>query len=333
MKKILWVSILIISILSLTGCGEYGEKDIVKDLNNKIGTLKGYRLSGILKLVNNEEKYLYNVEVSFQNKNQFRVSLTNQINNHQQIILKNNEGVYVLTPSLNKSFKFESKWPYNNSQIYILQSLLNDINSDKNYGFKKTKNNYIFKTTVNYPNNKELVKQKIYLNKKGNMEKVEVLNLNNEPQMTMKFNKINLKADFSDNYFMLKDNMKASENKEIIKPVNNIDNSIYPMYLPKNTYLEKENKVNKEDGQRVIMTFNGDNPFMIIQETVNVSADYLPIPVSGEPVLLTDSIGAMAENEVTWIDKGIEYYIVSKKLKGEQLISVAKSIGVASVIK
>ena len=32
----------------------------------------------------------------------------------EQIILKNDEGVYVLSPNLNKSFKFQSKRPYNN---------------------------------------------------------------------------------------------------------------------------------------------------------------------------------------------------------------------------
>jgi len=40
-------------------------------------------------------------------KDMYKVSLTNKANNHEQIILKNNDGVYVLTPSLNKSFKFQ----------------------------------------------------------------------------------------------------------------------------------------------------------------------------------------------------------------------------------
>ena len=46
------------------------------------------------------------------------------------VILKNEEGVFVLTPSLNKSFKFQSDWPYNNSQSYLLQNILNDIEND-----------------------------------------------------------------------------------------------------------------------------------------------------------------------------------------------------------
>lgn len=333
MKKNLILSILILLAITFTGCGKYNEKDIIKELDKKITNTSGYRLNGVLKLINNEESYLYDVEVAYKEKDLFRVSLINQTNNHEQIILKNKEGVYVLTPSLNKSFKFESEWPYNNSQIYILQSLMEDINSDKKYNFEEKEKSYIFKTTVNYPNNGDLVKQKIYLDKNLNIKKVEVLDRDNQSQMTMKFEKINLKADFEDNYFNLDDNMKASKTEEKSQQVSKIDDSIYPMYLPENTYLEKEDKVSKENGQRVIMTFSGDNPFMVIQETVKVEENYTTLPVSGEPVLLPDAIGAMSENELTWIDEGVEYYIVSNKLKEEQLMDVAKSIGVASVIK
>lgn len=332
MKKILFLAVLIILGISLTACGKYNERDIIKDIDKKINKAESYKLTGVLKLINNEESYLYDVEVAYKEKDQFRVSLTNQTNNHQQIILRNKDGVFVLTPSLNKSFKFESQWPYNNSQIYILQSLMDDLNGDKKYNFEEKNNNYIFKTTVNYPNNNDLVKQKIYLDKKLNLKKVEVLDRDNQIQMKMKFDKINFSADFVDNYFNLDANMKASKTEQTSAPVSKIDNNIYPMYLPKNTYLEKEDKVSKENGERVIMTFSGDNPFMIIQETVSVENDYTTIPVSGEPTLLPDAVGAMAENELTWINNGVEYYIVSSKLKDDDLMDVASSIGVASVI-
>lgn len=39
--------------------------------------------------------------------NLFKVSLTNQVNNHEQIILRNNDGVYVLTPSIGKVLNFK----------------------------------------------------------------------------------------------------------------------------------------------------------------------------------------------------------------------------------
>lgn len=70
-----------------------------------------------------------------------------------------------MTPALNKSFKFQSDWPYNNSQVYLLQSVLNDIKNDDKRQFKSKNGNFIFNTEVNYPNNRKLVSQEIVISK------------------------------------------------------------------------------------------------------------------------------------------------------------------------
>lgn len=79
----------------MTGCFKKGQKDIVKDFEKKIEKSKGYHLTGNLEIVNNEETYRYAVDVSSASNERFRVSLKNKTNNHEQIILRNNEGVYV----------------------------------------------------------------------------------------------------------------------------------------------------------------------------------------------------------------------------------------------
>ena len=126
MKKII-LSILVVAVLLVTGCGKYGENDVINDLEKKINKLSGYKLDGDLEIVNNDEVYNYKVETSYKKDDLYKVSLTNTSNNYEQVILKNTDGVYVLTPSLNKSFKFQSDWPNSNSQIYLLQSIIDDI--------------------------------------------------------------------------------------------------------------------------------------------------------------------------------------------------------------
>ena len=96
MKKYL-LYLAILSCILLTGCGKYGEKDILKDFSKKITNSDGYYLNGELEIVNNEDSYLYDVEVAYQKENNFKVSLKNKTNNHEQIILKNSDGVYVMT--------------------------------------------------------------------------------------------------------------------------------------------------------------------------------------------------------------------------------------------
>lgn len=332
MKKYLLCLIAIVSIF-MVGCGKKGETDIVKNLTKKIENSKAYHLTGTLEMINNENSYLYDVDVAYQKEDNFRVSLKNQTNNHEQIILKNSEGVYVLTPSLNKSFKFQSEWPYNNSQSYLLQSILKDISSDSEKKYEETEDGYVFTTKVNYSNNPALKNQKIILDKDLNIKTVEVMDENGNMQIKMEFNDIDLKATYADNYFDLKENVNASSTEETMEPVTKIEDIIYPMYIPENTSLTSQDTVTTTSGERVILTFSGDKPFMLVQETVAKTDDFITIPVNGEPILFADTIGAKTDSSITWLSNGLEYYLVSDMLTNDELVSIAKSVSALPVIK
>ena len=332
MKKILMLTVCAFCLI-LTGCGKYDKKDLIKDLSSKINNSKGYYVSGTLEMVNNDDKYSYDVNVSYSADNNFKVSLRNKNNNHEQIILRNEEGVYVLTPSLNKSFKFQSEWPYNNSQSYILQNVISDIKDDNNLKFKTTKNGYILTTTVNYPSNKDLVKQKIYIDKKTNITQIEVLDDDNQVHIKMVFDSIDLKAKYNKKYFTLKENMTSANIKEEIETTSKIEDIIYPMYIPANTRLTSQDAVEKENGERIILTFDGDKPFMLVQETVSKEDEMTTVLVDGDPLIIADSVAAVNDYSVNWLSNGIEYYVVSSDLNSEELINVAASIAVMPVGK
>lgn len=155
--------ILMLIVFFVTGCGKSGKNDIVDKINKKVKAMDSYQITGILSITNNEDTYNYDVKASYKAKDNYRVSLVNKSNNHEQIILKSNNEVYVITPALNKSFKFQSNWPDNNSQIYILSSIVNDMNSDNEKTIDEVDSSFVITTKVNYPNNIGLVKQKFML--------------------------------------------------------------------------------------------------------------------------------------------------------------------------
>ena len=66
MKK--FIGILVLLMLFTTGCGKYGEKEILRDLNKNIDNLKAYYLEGKMEIINNEDVYKYDVKVSFKEK-------------------------------------------------------------------------------------------------------------------------------------------------------------------------------------------------------------------------------------------------------------------------
>lgn len=211
-----------------------------------------------------------------------------------------------------------------------MQNLVNDIKNDDSYIFESNDDGYIITTKVNYSNNKELVSQKIYVDKDKNINLVEVLDQNGLVKLKMKINNIVYNSDSNVESFKLENNMTVSGDSDL--SVSKINDVIYPMYIPQNTYLSTQDKVSIEGGERVIMTFSGDYPFMLIQETVS-SNDSSIISVFGEPLQLSDSVGVIDDTSITWISDGIEYYLVSNSLNSDELISVANSMTVAAIEK
>ena len=389
MKKFLKIFSLIVCVsVMLVGCGVKNADNIINSVSKKISKSDSYYLEGTMEIINNEDTYKYDVTVSYKKGDYYKIDLINTLNNHEQVILRNDDGVYVVTPSLNKSFKFQSDWPYNNSQVYLINSIIDDLKNDKERSFKSKDKGYVFKSSVNYPNNKSLVKQNVYVDKNNNITSVEVVDKDGKVQISMNFDKIKFNKKFENDYFELsklintKEDKKQGnqENSDSSNTQNNQDNTsdstnssgslnnsgttsnsssstestsdnntnqdnvktketatiddvIYPMYLPNNTTLANKEVIDTEDGQRLILTFTGENPFVLVEETISYQDEGLIIPVTGSMDFLTDVIGVVNDNSVNWDSNGIDYYIVSNTLKTEELLNIARSISVLPVSK
>ena len=332
MKK-LSLALLVIVCFLVTGCGKNSESDILSDLDKKVNDSKGYVMTATLEVLNNDDIYNYEVETAYKKDDYYKITLTNTSNNHEQIILKNDDGVYVLTPSLNKSFKFQSDWPYNNSQIYLLQSIISDLDNDDKRTFKNEDKSYVFTSSVNYPNNRDLVKQKVTFNDKLELNEVIVLDSDDVPNMTLKVKDIDFSPSFKNNYFDLEEIMSTVNLGEEVIETSAIDEVIYPLALPDGTKLANEEKVDMTDGERVILTFTGDKPFLLVEETVKAMDEFTVIPTMGEPVMFMDSLGVLSDNSVNFTSGGINYYLVSEVMNQDELLEVANSINVLPTMK
>lgn len=79
----------------LVGCGSNNSKDILSNLDKKISNIDSYFVTGIMEIMNNEDTYTYDVTVSYKKDNYYKIDLINTLNNHEQVILRNDDGVYV----------------------------------------------------------------------------------------------------------------------------------------------------------------------------------------------------------------------------------------------
>jgi hypothetical protein len=213
----------------------------------------------------------------------------------------------------------------------LLQTILNDLESDEKYTYVNEDDKHVFTSAVNYSNNTDLVNQKVTINSDYEVETVEVLDADGNVKIKMTFNDIDYKAKFNTDYYSLEQNVSSEVTDT--DEVSTIEDIIYPMYIPVNTSLSSQDKVNTSTGERVILSFDGESPFMFIQENATVSSEFTTIPVNGELVMLGGTIGVLDDSSVSWISEGMEYYLVSSTLNDEELLEVARSIGSIPVIK
>ena len=57
--------------------------------------IKNYAVLGKDYRFINEDTYDYNVKVSYKKDDYYKIELVNTLNNHEQVILRNDDGVYV----------------------------------------------------------------------------------------------------------------------------------------------------------------------------------------------------------------------------------------------
>jgi len=352
MKKLL--AVLLIITVCVTGCGKKEAQNVVKDLTAKVNDTKSYTLKGNMEIYADEETFTYSLEVDYLKDYFYKVKMVNQTNNHEQIILRNKDAVYVITPSLNKSFKFQSEWPDNSSQAYLLKAIITDMNNDANTTVEETDGLFIVKSAVNYPNNPELKYQKITVDKDNNVKKNEVYDEKDRLKMKVTFTSIDYKASLKEDDFKLEDYIKEETKEENKKDENNkekcedettckkeekcegddcskktgsLENILYPLYIPSNTYLSKSDKVSTDIGERVILTFGGDKSFVLVEETSSVSDEFEIIPVYGDPLIVNDTIGALGANSLSWTKDNISYYLAGNDLTTSELLNIGTSIG------
>lgn len=212
MRRIRWIAAAIVLCLAvaLSGCGKKDAGSVVKDLDQTLSKLDSYKGSGKMVLMSGQQPQEYQVEVWYQNPHFYRIALTNEQQSVNQIVLRNNDGVYVLNPTLKKSFRFQSEWPQNQGQYYLYQSLVDSILSDKDRKFTADGGNLVFDVTANYAHT-SLSRQKIWLDKKSYKPKhVEVRDTNDNTLVTVDFTAFEFGEKFAAGAFDTNQNLAGT---------------------------------------------------------------------------------------------------------------------------
>lgn len=326
-----WLTLLagLLVVVALSACGAKSQSDVTKELNKKLGEIKSYKANAKMTLQMGAEPQTYEIEVSHKNPSYYRVNLKNAQKNQSQMILRNDEGVFVLTPALNKSFRFQSDWPKNSSQAYLYESLIKDIIEDKEAKFSATKEHYVFETKTRYQNNQHFPTQEIKL-KKSDLTpvSVHVMDTDKNALVKVEFSEMKFNVNFDKKEFDMKKNLTGAQLE--VPVMAELENEEFSTKYPSEmagTDLIDEKEIAIDNGRRVILTFEGgEKSFTLVQEKAIVTPVSSLTTVQGDPVDLGFTIGALSNNAISWNYQGVEYTLASNDLTEEEMMMIARSV-------
>lgn len=334
MCRKVWVHALMVCLLLviLTGCGVKDVQDVVRDLSKRSEEMESYMSHGKMTILTGKDPQEYDVEVWYKKPHYYRVALKNKKKDITQILLRNDEGVYVLTPHLKKSFRFQSDWPETSGQIYLYQTIMQSIVDDEKRVFKRGEKEYQFEVAAHYPFHQQALKQRILLDHHLYPKQIQLFNEQNELLVKMEFQQFKLDASFDKDAFDRDRNLKVpkeaeetlarGDQKEKWDPIE----PVLPAYIPEETQMVNEKTIETPNGPVVIIRFQGKKSFTLTQRyPMEVQAS---LPMMGEPVELERAIGVLLElgegNRLSWTYDGIDFELLGNITKDE-MVRIANS--------
>lgn len=327
MKKIYIGIIAVVALLIGTVLFFTMKDDSLDEVVSKVKKYNKYALTCNMEMVENDElkSYLVNVNYLKDSKDEYyKVELYDKSLNQSQVIIKNPGGVYVLTPTLNQIFKFQSEWPNNSPKPYIYQSLISLLEKGE---VKKIKTGYQVNCDVSYPNDNRVVGQEMIFDKSLAPKQVTVLDKNDAEIITANF------TDFKTDVKLKKANF--DEKKVLEKTTNEYsdvsgDLPLYPIALM-GSVLDSE-KVSMIDGTtNHILKFTGDKNFTVVEIPVAASKSINVETVDGEVIDLVDGIAFYNDGQLMMMKSGILCKLYSQDLNKDEMVSVISSMQSASL--
>jgi outer membrane lipoprotein-sorting protein len=333
-RKIGFFFFILLFVTNMVGCGMKDSQEVVKDLSKRSEKLKSYTSHGKMTIHTGQDPLEYDVEVWYKKPHYYRVALKNVKKDIVQILLRNDEGVFVLTPQLKKSFRFQSDWPKESGQVYLYQTILASIVGDQARQFQADEKAYQFEVAAKYTLNQTLTKQRIWLDRNLYPKKVDVMNADNEVMVKMEFDRFKENTSFDKDAFDMQRNLNslphaaaqtsikadAATAKESIK-------AVAPGYIPAGTQLVDEQTVQTLNGPMVVMRYKGKKSFTLIQK--HPSEITVGLSLSGELVELEHTVGVIMDTDryprLTWTYDGTEFELVGN-LSTEEMKQVANSL-------
>lgn len=314
-----------LSLTALTSCK--AKKNLVDNFCEVVNSLESYKLNGTLESSFPSGNKVSNITVYYKKPDCYRVELVLPNSLEKQVILKNNNGVYVLIPSLNKNFKVSSSWPLTSSYPYLLQSLSKDILADSDLTKEVTDATTTYTLNAKLFDNAENTYQKIIFdNETGYPTEVLIYKDDNTLISHFVINSIETNIEIDDKTFENTTTMETL--KEVLGDVDlEFDRVMsYPTYCPVDLQLKEEITTGSGNNKKVLLTYAGSSFITILEQFVEPYETIKTEYIDGDIYVIGGVCGIVNNTTIKFYEAGIEYTLASSNLDRLELAAVADSL-------
>lgn len=318
MKKYFSLCILLM-VLALVSCkGSKSNEKIVEDVCDEILNCESYKSVATM-LNGSDESKKYNVETLYMKGDYYKVTYSNEDNGTKQIILKNEEGVYALTPSVSKQFKFESLWPNNGSHIYLPTSVITDYINDPAKSFKEEDGKLVLTSVINHKVHSNYKYQQIKVDKKKEaILEVSYFDDANIKVSSIKYDSIVFNCKLEKNDFNANSVINTEINVMGEGSVAKIEGDFVASYIPEGYSLR-----NNTDS---IYVYSGEKSYTIVISDI-ADDDYSGVSRIYDDFMLCDKgLVFKNTNSSTLLYQNKEIEIIYQEMDNSNIISIFNSI-------
>ncbi len=302
------------------------EKPFEDRLQQTLGSLNSYLLEGVMEVAEGEDTKSYDVSVKYlkqDDQDYFRVAMKDSGMDQEQEIIRNAEGVFVVTPTLNQIFKFQGNWPSNSLKPYLLQSM-REIAADESAQIEQTEEGYQISAGVNYPNNRNFTQQEMVFSDDLKIKSVQIFDDDHVLQMKVLFSKVDYEPGLTAEDFQVPQQL---EKETAAEPITDEDLPLMPMetfgaVLSNSSVVENDGKV------QYVLEYTGEKNFTIVEEVAESEETTQTIIMSGSLVDGLNMVGRYDGNHMTSVINSVRYTIYSDDLSEEEMSAVLQSMQV-----
>lgn len=302
------------------------EKPFEDRLQQTLGSLNSYLLEGVMEVAEGEDTKSYDVSVKYlkqDDQDYFRVAMKDSGMDQEQEIIRNAEGVFVVTPTLNQIFKFQGNWPSNSLKPYLLQSM-REIAADESAQIEQTEEGYQISAGVTYPNNRNFTQQEMVFSDDLKIKSMQIFDDDHVLQMKMLFSKVDYEPGLTAEDFQVPQQL---EKETAAEPITDEDLPLMPMetfgaVLSNSSVVENDGKV------QYVLEYTGEKNFTIVEEVAESEETTQTIIMSGSLVDGLNMVGRYDGNHMTSVINSVRYTIYSDDLSEEEMSAVLQSMQV-----